>query len=640
MAILSSEIAQPLIRRKATVGPVTVARHRRNAMIYAAMCIVGLLPTILHMSPETQAAGLGLWIPGGGFLAVGGFAILLFPLTLALFSIAVFAWFGAGMVIAPIIVWLGAAYLAGEMAGEQVWFLAPYLVAGTVAATGVYFYERQQARKAKELAKLEVRNRGIGAALAEAIEVAAPAPAIGERELTPDDLAASRYALDRALQPIGQMSGYDKVDQFQTAALRYQINHLGYGLGMLQCMYTPSFHGYLSQAQRNLIELYLDRRIWGYWLWESAWGHLNLTDPDPAGKDNIMLTGWFGIQLGMYMLNTGDRRYAAPGSLPFRRNKHRVFHHDAHTIAQSVLKNFLDSEFCLYPCEPNWVYPICNHYGMTALVIYDRLFAAKFVSSVLDRWLENLDAEFTDYSGSVIGLRSSLTGIRFPFPAGDAGFAGFENCFAPDRAQRLWATARQDLKYILKADASGAKRLSLPGKGFDFGNYRPGHAGAYAMLMDTAREFGDYEFADAAQRALDQDCGRADDGGVLRYSKGSNLANAMAMRARIHRRDDFRRTITEGPPDGSLRGPILSDARYPDVLVAHAFSSGDDLDLVLYPGSQPGRQEIRVERLRAGARYVMRNGSEHAFVADSEGSALLSIDLRGRTPLHIVPAHG
>src|SRR5258708_768359 len=92
------------------------------------------------------------------------------------------------------------------------------------------------------------------------------------------------------------MNGYDKVDQFQTSALRYQINHLGYGLGMLQCMYTPSFHGYLSQAQRNLIELYLDRRIWGYWLWESAWGHLNLTDPDPAAKDNIMLTGWFGIQ--------------------------------------------------------------------------------------------------------------------------------------------------------------------------------------------------------------------------------------------------------------------------------------------------------------------------------------------------------
>jgi hypothetical protein len=597
------------------------------------------MPSILGMPPALRAAGLGLWIPGGGFLAVGGFAVLLFPLTLVLFALAVFAWFGAGMLVAPVIVWLGSALLAGKMVGDQAWFLAPYLLVAAVAGIGLYAYQRRQTRKTAELAQLEARKRSISTALAEAIEVAAPVPTMAERELTPDDLASSRYALDRALQPLGQMNGYDQRDQFQTAALRYQINHLGYGLGMLQCMYTPSFHGYLSNAQRNLIELYLDRRIWGYWVWESAWGHLNLSNPDPAGKDNIMLTGWFGIQLCMYISNTGDRRYAEPGSLPFRLNGRRVFHHDAHTIAQSVAKNFLDSEFCLYPCEPNWVYPICNHYGMTSLAIYDRLFGTKYVPSTLDRWLKSLDTEFTDYSGSVIGLRSSLTGIRFPFPAADAGFAGFENCFAPERAQRMWATARQDLRHIIKTGENGAKRLMLPGRGFDFGNYKSGYAGAYAMIMDTAREFGDYEIADAAQRALDQDCGRADDGGVLRYSRGSNLANAMAMRARIHRRDDFRRTIAEGPPEASLRGPVLSAAKYPDVLVARAFSDGDDLDLVLYPGADSGSHNLGLERLRPGAKYAIRNGAEHSFTADDSGAATVSVDLRGRTPLHIVPVN-
>ena len=638
MAVIPSEIAQPFIQRESTVGPVTFARHRRIAIIYAAMWLVGLMPTVLGLSPALQAAGLGLWIPGGGFLAVGRWVILLFPLTLALFALAVFAWFGAGMVIAPLLVWLGAVLLAGKMAGAQTWFFAPYLLAASIAGIVLYASQRQQARKTAELEKLQVRKGGISTAIAEAMAVAAPVPTTAERELTPEDLASSRYALDRALQPFGEMNGYDKVDQFQTSALRYQINHLGYGLGMLQCVYTPSFHGYLSEAQRNLIELYLDRRIWGYWLWESAWGHLNLTDPDPAAKDNIMLTGWFGIQLCVYMSNTGDRRYAEPGSLPFRRNTHRVFHHDAHTIAQSVMKNFLDSEFCLYPCEPNWVYPICNHYGMTSLKIYDRVFGTKYVPSVLDRWLKSLDTEFTDYSGSVIGLRSSLTGIRFPFPAGDAGFAGFENCFAPDRAQRMWATARQDLKPLIKLDAAGAERLWLPGRGFDFGNYKSGYAGAYAMLMDTAREFGDYQIADAALRALDQDCGRADDGGVLRYSKGSNLSNAMAMRARIHRRDDFRKTIAEGPPEGSLRGPILADAKYPDVLVARAFSNGDDLNLVLYSGAKPGTQKIRIERLRPDAKYAVRNGSEYTFAADRNGAASLSVELEGRTPIHILPS--
>ncbi len=167
-------------------------------MIYAAMCILGLLPTILGMSPELAAAGLGLWIPGGGFLAVGGWAILLFPVTIALFAVAVFAWFGAGMVLAPVIVWLGAALLAGKMVGDQTWFLAPYLVAATVAGIAAYEYRRQQARKPRNWRSLMYWKRSIGAAIVEAIEVAAPVPATGDRELTPEDLAAMRYGFDRA----------------------------------------------------------------------------------------------------------------------------------------------------------------------------------------------------------------------------------------------------------------------------------------------------------------------------------------------------------------------------------------------------------------------------------------------------------
>lgn len=639
MAALPREIVQPLITREAKEGPVTTARHRRTAIIYAAMLLAGLLPMLLHLGPAAAAAGLGLWIPGGGFVAVGGWAILLFPTSLALFALAVFAWFGAGMVIAPVVVWLGAAILAGSMAGEAISPVAPFALAAIIAGFGIYSFRRGAVRKTGELAKLEARNRYLPAAIADVVATAAPAPLPSKRELSLEDLSAVRYALDRALQPVGEINGFDKVEQFQTAALRYQINFLGYMLGMLQCQYSPSFHGYLSQAQRNLIELYVQRQIWGYWVYESAWGHLNLTNPDPAAKDNIMLTGWFGIQLGMYTFNTGDRRYAEPGSLAFRLNKHRVFHHDIHTIEQSVLKNFLDSEYCLYPCEPNWVYPICNHYGMTSLAIYDRIFGTSYVPATLERWLHSLDTEFTDYSGSVIGLRSALTGIRFPFPAGEAGFAGFETCFAPERAQRMWAIARTELKYIIGADGTGANRVNLRGRGFDFGNYKPGFGGAYAMIMDTAREFGDYEIADAAQRSLDQDCGRTTDGGVLRYSKMSNLSNITAVRARIHRRDDYRNTIMQGPPESALRGPVLAGAKYPEVLVARAFSDGNDLELVLYPGAAPGVQDIRVERLRPGAKYLMRNGTERSFTADQGGATSLSVELHGRTPVHIVPSH-
>jgi len=108
MAVAAHEVVQQFITRDAVKGPITAARQRRTIVIYIAMCILGLLPTLFGMSPATKAAGVGLWIPGGGFVAAGGWAVLLFPITLALFALSIFAWFGAGMVIAPIVVWLGS----------------------------------------------------------------------------------------------------------------------------------------------------------------------------------------------------------------------------------------------------------------------------------------------------------------------------------------------------------------------------------------------------------------------------------------------------------------------------------------------------------------------------------------------------
>src|SRR5205085_1352794 len=181
-----------------------------------------------------------------GFLAVGGAAILLFPLTLLVFWLSVVAWFWAGMVIAPIGVWLGSAALAAAMVGHSISqpaaSLAPLCAA---AAFGVFQY-RGMRRRASDRERFEMRRGYYPASLVEVRERVATEPAAGERELTADQLASLRYVLDRALQPIGQYQGYDIVDQFQPAALRYQINHLGFALGLARTHYTPSFDGYLG----------------------------------------------------------------------------------------------------------------------------------------------------------------------------------------------------------------------------------------------------------------------------------------------------------------------------------------------------------------------------------------------------------
>ena len=625
--------------RSGSKGPVTASRHTRNALVYAGLCVLAVVPMLAGMSAGWQAFGLGLFMPGAGFLAVGGTAIALFPLTVAVFWLSVVAWFWAGMVVAPLGVWLGSAVLAGLMVGDSIWPPAASLAPLFAAATFGVFQYRGMRRRAADHERFEMRRGYYPASLAEVRERIAVEPAAGE--LTPDQLSSLRYVLDRALQPVGQYQGYDVIDQFQPAALRYQINHLGFALGLARTHYTPSFDGYLGQAQRNLVETYLQRKVWSYWMYESMWGHFNFTNFDPARKDNIMLTGWYGMQVGQYLLSSGDRRYAEPGALTFRLNERTAYPHDYHTLIGSVVENFRRSDFCLFPCEPNWVYPICNMYGMSAVATHDRLYGTTYVKELLPKWLGMLDGEFTDGKGSLYGLRSYWTGLAMPFYSGEAGFAIFANVFSPELGRRLWAVGRKELAFLITRDAEGKPRLALPRAGLSFldkidaGNYRPGSLFAYAAILMGAREFGDDELAEAAQRAMDQDCGLSRNG-VGCYTKGSNLANVSGVEGRLMRTGDFRKSFVVGPPEPTATGPVLSGARYPDVLVARALSRGSDLELVLYPGAAPGPQTIGIERLRPGAEYVIE-GTGRTVRADERGGASIDVDLRGRTALQIAP---
>jgi hypothetical protein len=628
-------VSQRFTRSGRARGPVTAAKLRRTALVYAASCALGIAPTFLGLSPALQAAGLGLWFPGAGFLAAGGWSVLLLPVALALFGLALFAWFGSGMGIAPPLVWLGAAALAGVLGADGVNVYAAYGVPALTLAGGFALRRRNEKARAARRAKRAGRAAALPGELATV--GAFPKTAAGERELSGEQLAHARYLLDRALQPIGQLAGFDRVDQFQTAALRYQINHLGYALAELQCSYAPSFHGYLAEAQRNLIHQYLQKPIWSYWIYETAWGHLNWTSFDPAARDNIMLTGWFGAQLGLYTSSTGDRRFAEPGSLPFVLNERTTYAHDIHTIVRSVSDNFARADFYLYPCEPNWIYPICNHSGMLALRLHDRLFGSAHVKTHLDAWLHQLDHEFTDESGSIIGLRSELTGLQFPFPAGESGFAAYMGCWAPERAERMWAIAHHELSRAIVPGADGAPRITMPGRGFDFGNYRRGWASTYAGILLAAREFGDFELADAAERALDQDGGRTRSRGVIHYAGASNLGNIQAAAGKLRGAGDFRRAVTQGPPEATLSGPILADARYPDVLVARAVSDGTKLDLVLHAGGEPGVQTLRIERLAPGRGYQVRGARTERIVADASGAASFELALEGRSTVEIAP---
>lgn len=625
-----------------SIGPVTASRYRRNTVVYLLLAFFGMLPKLLGASAALQAAGLGLWLPGAGFIAVGGWVMLLFPATLALFAASLLAWFWCGMVIAPLTVWAGSAALAGALVGDSIWTPAPFLVPILTVLLYVYRRRRVSAARATNLERARVREGYLPQSMAEVAERVKAEPMPGERELSPDDLAALRVVYDAALQPIGQYKGYEIIDQFQPASLRYAINHVGFILGLVQANYAPSFQGYLLQAQRNLIDTYRQRKVWGYWVYESMWGHFNFSNFDPVRKDNIMLTGWYGMHVGQYILQTGDTSYAQPGGLTFKLNERTQYRHDFRSMVKNVLDNNKRSDYCLYPCEPNWVYPLCNLYGMGALKVHDALYGTTWTEEILPEWLHMLDTEFTSELGGVVALRSYWTGIELPFYAGEVGYAYLANVFIPKRAQRMWAVARKEIEMCLTKDTDGRLRVTLPKlsgiEGIDPGNYRPGLIAAYATILMCAHEFGDHEIAEAAQRSLDQDCGLERKDGKLYYTKGSRSANFWALEGRLMRTGDFRRLFTKAPPQSVFTGPFLSEASYPEVQVAKAFSHGDDLELVLYPGKGDGSQPIVIGRLKPGAEYVVQGNNNQRLKADSQGCARVIVELAGRTALRILPA--
>jgi hypothetical protein len=104
------------------------------------------------------------------------------------------------------------------------------------------------------------------------------------------------------------------------------------------------------------------------------------------------------------------------------------------------------------------------------------------------------------------------------------------------------------------------------------------------------------------------------------------------------RRDDWRNAVLRGPPEGVFRGPVLDRASYPDVLVARAWSDGEDLSLVLYAGGPSAEQVLGIDRLAPGRTYRLEPTGA-TFVADRSGRADVPVSLHDRTELRLVPVH-
>lgn len=258
------------------------------------------------------------------------------------------------------------AYFA---ASDSIFELSGAVAAALLLLFVSYFYRLSAKARTASRQKRETRNAYLPSTIREIEARASPAGRDADRELSLEDLREIQYILDVASQAQDDWANIDTVDQFQTSALRYKLYEHMYCMGAYMGIYTPNFHGYLKEAFENTIEKSLTPRVLGFWKLERLWGRFSL-DCDPVATENIMVTGFFLQGLMLYIALTQDERYNKPKSLKFRVSTSDVFEYDVHSLSAALVRQWNSEPYCLFSCEPNWIYTPCNLQGKPSTLIY------------------------------------------------------------------------------------------------------------------------------------------------------------------------------------------------------------------------------------------------------------------------------
>jgi len=134
-------------------------------------------------------------------------------------------------------------------------------------------------------------------------------------ELSGDDLAAMRFLLDRALQPVDRFDGFDWIEQFQTSSVRYQVMGISYALSVAQAARVPALPRLSARGAAPA-----HRQDDGPPALELLGARERLGQPAPGPRSDgaghpttSWYSGWYAAMIGMHTSNTGDDRYERPG---------------------------------------------------------------------------------------------------------------------------------------------------------------------------------------------------------------------------------------------------------------------------------------------------------------------------------------
>lgn len=595
-------------------GPNTARIIRRAVIVLIAVELVAL-GLILTGGDRLTALGVGLALPAAG-LAMGELWWVT-PIAVAVFVLALFGWLIVGVVLGPPVVWAGAAVLAalaGDGRADPLRIVAPVAV---VAIAGLSVLgDRLRTAAARR------RGRDLNRELA-GLQWSEPRAHLDLAPVMDDlELACLAPLADLALQPLDSFEGFTTIDQFRESAWRYQLTTAGWALSLGHHGRYTAFDGWLGEAQRNLIVKHLAPKVWTYWRYENLVGNLRW-DPDPIHRENVMLSGYLLLSLGLYGVATGDRRFSAPGALTFDDGRHR-YPYAADSIARHVARQMADSYVCAYPCEPNWTYLICNVIALSGLTAHDNATGTDVSSDLRPRFRAALEREFTQLDGTLKVVRSKHLGAFLPGTAraSDLYVTFLLNGLYPDIAARQWAIYKH--RYV-RIDDDGFARLAVtPLDNLDPGNYHRNTAAAHAVLAAAAREMNEPEIADAALRTIDRKWpadAAGNRAGLSTTTRNLTAIGRLSVPGGLH-----------AALNGLTRytGPRLADAPREAIVVRSAQPTGTDVTFVLDvpPGRRETAAELVLDRLQPGAAYRF---GDQTVTADAAGTAHWLARLSGPT---------
>ena len=454
-------------------------------------------------------------------------------------------------------------------------------------------------------------------------------------ELTPDDLELERYLLDLSLQPLDRFEGFAHIEQYLLSALRYQLNYTCYALALAQYNYTPAFTGYLTEAQANTIEKMRNKRVWGYWAHEMLVGYQRW-DPDPMKFANVMYTGFYGVMIGLFE-TLNDGRFSRPGALTLRWNDDTEYVYEFSSLCEAIVHNMdISAQGPLYPCEPRLIYPMCNAFSLSTLLMHDRLHGTNFGADRTEQMAEAyIKHKYLRPDNRFMAARGPLKFFMGPSVGNDGVMSFWLNFAMPEQAAKTWENLRENLIRIQDDDV---EIDAVSWETLDPGNYTRGTGMSRVSVMASAKEHGDYEMADALEMSLNKRYETVRQNGARAYTGISSWGNAGHVLSRFDTKDSMAHLMAGEIPAAWKVGPILAQAAYPDVLVARAVTDGRALDLVLRPGSHGERTVLGLERLAPQHEYVITGAVDETVTADDEGRALVTVDLDDRREVFVRPA--